>query len=177
MKFTVLDTQAAYRQLLAAPDAASREAIFRQELLRPFEGLTQIMGGSDPLAMFRQWGMTPEQFDGEQGQQMVHHLETLAAADARTKAAQALNDGAAAFAAYADRIELQEVTFGLLRCDMGSVPLQRGYSGFGAWLVFGLVCYAVYSELNMPWPTQNLIGGGALVVAALYAITPMKRAS
>ncbi|MHB8629541.1 MAG: DUF2182 domain-containing protein [Aggregatilineales bacterium] len=45
------------------------------------------------------------------------------------------------------------------------------------WLVFGLVCYAVYRALNMPWPTQNLIGGGALVLAALYAITPMKRSS
>ena len=45
------------------------------------------------------------------------------------------------------------------------------------WLVFGFVCYAVYSALNMPWPNQNLIGGSALVLAALYAITPMKRAS
>src|SRR5258708_34852063 len=29
----------------------------------------------------------------------------------------------------------------------------------------------------MPWPDQRLIGGLALVLAALYAITPIKRAS
>jgi predicted metal-binding membrane protein len=29
----------------------------------------------------------------------------------------------------------------------------------------------------MPWPDQRLIGGLALVLAALYAITPLKRAS
>jgi predicted metal-binding membrane protein len=45
------------------------------------------------------------------------------------------------------------------------------------WLVFGLLCYAVYRALNMPWPNQRLIGGLALVLAALYALTPIKRAS
>ena len=45
------------------------------------------------------------------------------------------------------------------------------------WLVFGLLCYAVYSAVNVPWSDQRLIGGLALVLAALYAITPLKRAS
>ena len=52
-----------------------------------------------------------------------------------------------------------------------------GLAYLSVWLVFGLVCYAVYRAVNMPWPDQNLIGGLALVLAALYAITPMKRAS
>lgn len=52
-----------------------------------------------------------------------------------------------------------------------------GASYLSVWLMFGLVCYAIYSALNMPWPSQHLIGGLALVLAALYAITPMKRAS
>ncbi len=45
------------------------------------------------------------------------------------------------------------------------------------WLMFGILCYAVYRMVNMPWPDQSLIGGFALVLAALYAITPLKRAS
>ena len=52
-----------------------------------------------------------------------------------------------------------------------------GVAYLSVWLVFGLACYAVYRLLNMPWPDQRLIGGLALVLAALYAITPLKRAS
>src|SRR5579859_163624 len=52
-----------------------------------------------------------------------------------------------------------------------------GITYLSVWLVFGLLCYAVYNAVNMPWPDQHLIGGVALVLAALYAITPLKRAS
>src|SRR5260221_10935503 len=52
-----------------------------------------------------------------------------------------------------------------------------GVAYLSVWLVFGILCYAVYRALNMPWPNQHLIGGLALVLAALYAITPIKRAS
>ncbi len=45
------------------------------------------------------------------------------------------------------------------------------------WLLFGLLSYAVYRLVNMPWPNQSLIGGLALVIAALYGMTPLKRAS
>jgi len=52
-----------------------------------------------------------------------------------------------------------------------------GVAYLSVWLVFGLLCYAVYRAVNMPWPDQRLIGGLALVLAALYAITPIKHAS
>jgi predicted metal-binding membrane protein len=45
------------------------------------------------------------------------------------------------------------------------------------WLAFGVVCYALYNAVGMPWPNQELIGGAALVIAGLYALTPVKRAS
>jgi predicted metal-binding membrane protein len=45
------------------------------------------------------------------------------------------------------------------------------------WLAFGLACYAVYTAIEMPWPNQGLVGGVALVLAGLYALTPIKRAS
>jgi predicted metal-binding membrane protein len=47
----------------------------------------------------------------------------------------------------------------------------------GLWLAFGVASYAFYNAVGMPWPNQGLIGGGALVIAGLYALTPVKRAS
>ncbi len=52
-----------------------------------------------------------------------------------------------------------------------------GATYLGVWLAFGVACYAVYQAIGMPWPNQGLLGGAALVVAGLYALTPIKRAS
>jgi predicted metal-binding membrane protein len=45
------------------------------------------------------------------------------------------------------------------------------------WLAFGVACYLAYNALGMPWPNQALVGGVALGLAALYALTPLKRIS
>jgi predicted metal-binding membrane protein len=52
-----------------------------------------------------------------------------------------------------------------------------GATYLGVWLAFGVVCYMLYNAAGMPWPNQGLIGGAALVIAGLYALTPVKRAS
>lgn len=52
-----------------------------------------------------------------------------------------------------------------------------GATYLGVWLAFGVVCYGVYNILGMPWPNQTFIGGGVVVLAGLYALTPIKRAS
>jgi predicted metal-binding membrane protein len=52
-----------------------------------------------------------------------------------------------------------------------------GVTYLGVWLAFGVVCYALYNAVGMPWPNQGLLGGAALVIAGLYALTPVKRAS
>lgn len=52
-----------------------------------------------------------------------------------------------------------------------------GVTYLGVWLVFGLVAYAIYYLLGMPWPNQTLVGGVALILAGLYALTPLKRAT
>jgi predicted metal-binding membrane protein len=52
-----------------------------------------------------------------------------------------------------------------------------GATYLGVWLAFGVVCYILYNAVGMPWPNQGLIGGAALVIAGLYALTPVKRAS
>ncbi len=52
-----------------------------------------------------------------------------------------------------------------------------GITYVAVWLAFGVACYVIYNAIQMPWPNQGLIGGLALVLAALYAFTPLKRAS
>jgi drug/metabolite transporter (DMT)-like permease len=36
-----------------------------------------------------------------------------------------------------------------------------GVTYLGVWLAFGLVCYALYNAVGMPWPNQGLAGGAA----------------
>jgi predicted metal-binding membrane protein len=52
-----------------------------------------------------------------------------------------------------------------------------GMTYLGVWMAFGVVCYLLYNAIGMPWPNQALVGGGALVIAGLYALTPLKRAN
>jgi predicted metal-binding membrane protein len=52
-----------------------------------------------------------------------------------------------------------------------------GLTYLSVWLAFGLICYVVRSALPMSLPNQGLVGLGALVLAGLYALTPIKRAS
>lgn len=47
----------------------------------------------------------------------------------------------------------------------------------GVWLIFGVVCYAVYTAAGMPWPNQAVVAGLALAVAGVYSLSPIKRAS
>src|SRR2546421_4576881 len=48
---------------------------------------------------------------------------------------------------------------------------RRGWQGaigvlavtyLGVWLIFGVVCYAIYTAVRMPWPNQDLVVGLAL---------------
>src|SRR5216117_3179179 len=45
----------------------------------------------------------------------------------------------------------------------------------GVWLIFGVVCYAIYTAVRMPWPNQDLVVG--LALAGAYSLSPIKRAS
>lgn len=132
MKFHNLDVESIYRRLLDTPDADKRAELFRQEVVEPFSGLVQVFGGGDPLQSFAMWGMTPEQFGGENAAVMRQTVDILAAHNAWSRAAQSLEKGRDAFATFADRIPTQDVVFGLLVADMGKMPISYGYSGFGA---------------------------------------------
>jgi predicted metal-binding membrane protein len=47
----------------------------------------------------------------------------------------------------------------------------------GVWLIFGVVCYAIYTAVGMPWPNQSVVVGLALALAGVYSLSPIKRAS
>jgi predicted metal-binding membrane protein len=47
----------------------------------------------------------------------------------------------------------------------------------GVWLMFGVVCYAIYTALRMPWPNQPMMVGLALALAGVYSFSPIKQAS
>jgi len=47
----------------------------------------------------------------------------------------------------------------------------------GVWLIFGVVCYAIYTAARMPWPNQAVVVGPALALAGVYSVSPIKRAS
>lgn len=149
MIFTVVDTESAYRRLLDAPDAAAREAIFRAELVAPFEGLVQAFGGGDALAMFKQWGMSPEQFAEDNHARMAATLDTLAGYDAWSKAIQALEEGRAAFAAYADRISLERIVFGLYLADLSATEPKQAYTGFGGMPGYIMTVYGTPNDYTL----------------------------
>jgi predicted metal-binding membrane protein len=47
----------------------------------------------------------------------------------------------------------------------------------GVWLLFGVVCHAIYTAMKMPWPNQPVVVGVALALAGVYSVSPIKRAS
>jgi predicted metal-binding membrane protein len=47
----------------------------------------------------------------------------------------------------------------------------------GVWLMFGVVSYAIYTAVDMPWPNQPMVVGLALALAGVYSFSPIKRAS
>ena len=47
----------------------------------------------------------------------------------------------------------------------------------GVWLVFGVLCYVIYTAARMPWSHQTVVVGSALALAGVYSISPIKRAS
>jgi predicted metal-binding membrane protein len=59
-------------------------------------------------------------------------------------------------------------------------PLATGVLAvtyLGVWLMFGVVCYAIYTALRMPWPNQPMVVGLGLALAGAYSVSPIKRAS
>ncbi|MDX1992939.1 MAG: DUF2268 domain-containing putative Zn-dependent protease [bacterium] len=149
MKFKILDTLSTYRRMADAPCAETREAIFCDEIVQPFQPVTERFG-SDGLETFRMWGMNPDQFAPGSPSNLEDVVEALAAYNAWNKAAQALEDGWKAFGSYQKQVPTTEITFGLMVLDLGNVPGNHGYSGNGSMPGYVMTLYGEASERTLP---------------------------
>lgn len=148
MRFQIVDALSTYRRLLAEDDTATREAIYRQEIVEPFAGLARRFGG-EPMAMFAQWGMPPTLFDEPRRAATRAVIDGLAGANGWQRAADALARGRDAFAAYADRIPLESATFALLVGDLQGPAEDEGYTGFGGMPGYIMTVYGKATPDNL----------------------------
>jgi len=72
-------------------------------------------------------------------------------------------------------VEFARAAEGRSRWQVATAVVALTY--LGIWLLFGLVCYALYTTAGMPWSNQALVAGLALALAGAYALSPIKRAS
>jgi len=72
-------------------------------------------------------------------------------------------------------LEFARTAEGRRRWQLATGVLAITY--LAVWLVFGVICYAIYTALGMPWPNQTLVVGVALALAGVYSLSPIKRAS
>jgi predicted metal-binding membrane protein len=56
-----------------------------------------------------------------------------------------------------------------------SATLLVAVTYIAVWTAAGLLGYAVFVAIGMPWQGQILVGGGVLGLAALYSLTPFRR--
>jgi uncharacterized protein YjaZ len=152
MKLQIIDVESIYRCLLNSASAQEREAMYRQELLAPFEGMMRIYGGGDdPLAWAKMWTLyTPEDFDGEQRPLIEEMVRRLTDDGAWQMSTAALERGVAAFAPYADRIGLDTINCAVVLTRHNSNLPGRGYAGFGGIPGYLMVSLSLTDNYTLP---------------------------
>jgi uncharacterized protein YjaZ len=154
MKFNIIPTDKIYHRLLNEPDAAVRESMYRSEFVQPYEGLIQMFGGGDGVAMFKQWSMYgPDDFADGKRVQIVALLQAMEAAGAWEQTVEALEDARKAVAPFADRIPLETIEFGLFLSDKNATfspnPDAPAYTGFGGIPGWIMVVYGEATEYTL----------------------------
>ena len=148
MKLHIIDVESIYQRLLNSASAEEREAIYRQELLAPFEDMMRIMGGGDPLEQAKMWTLyTPEDFAGEQRPLIENMLRRLTDGRAWQSFADALAQGVAAFV---DRIALDDIASALVITKHNSAMPGRGYAGFGGIPGYLMVTLSLVDDYTLP---------------------------
>ncbi|MBI1296417.1 hypothetical protein GC175_15800 [bacterium] len=153
MKANWIDTHHIYQQLLAAPDQETREQLYKDAIIQPWQAMMNNMTDTfqtepgDPFGVARAWNwLLPEHFaDTPQS------LPVMEAADAWTIGARALAKGATQWEAFTDRLPLDQVTGWLILADpTRSMPGELGYTGAIDWTQPQLVVqYATPTEENL----------------------------
>ncbi len=131
MHTDLIPTHTIYRQIITAPDRATKERHFVESFGPLFEAMQQsaphIPAQGDVLESARVWGLLlPEDLTDA-----PDALRRLEAADAWTIAADALAAAGKRFVPYAERIAVNHITGWLLLTDPAKAePSNRGYTGF-----------------------------------------------
>ena len=116
---------------------------------------------------------------------MVHHSRSMAAMDGMDMGLGPIESFAALWVVMMAAMMLPSAIPAVLEFTRTAERRRRwlvatgvlAVTYLGVWLLFGVVCYAIYTALGMPWPTQTVVVGLALALAGVYSLSPMKRAS
>ena len=116
---------------------------------------------------------------------MVHHSRSMAAMDGMDMGLGPIESFAAMWVVMMAAMMLPSAIPVVLEFARAAERRRRwpvatgvlAVTYLGVWLLFGVVCYAIYTALGMPWPTQPVVVGLALALAGVYSISPIKRAS
>ncbi|MEM8535369.1 MAG: DUF2268 domain-containing putative Zn-dependent protease [Chloroflexota bacterium] len=136
MKANWIPTNEYYHRVLDAPDTATREQLFVELFIRPWQAMMNMVApqpgaeGNDMLAGARAWGwLLPDQTDT-----IANLLGRLEAADAWRVGDAALTEAIAHFAPYRDRIAFDQITGWLMLADPARAHSpEEGYTGATDW--------------------------------------------
>ena len=154
MKTKWIATNEIYHQMIAEADLERRTALYRQQILQPWQPMMRMMGGmmkadpADEFAVARRWAwLLPEQLA-----ETPDALRQLEAANAWQQGQEAIDAGAARFAPYAEPIGFDHVTGWLMIADSArSDPIGRGYTGSIDWTQPSFVVqYDTPNDYNLP---------------------------
>lgn len=133
MNINWIDTQDIYRSIIAAPDAATREQIYIDQIISPWSQMMALVAGrmgsaatADRLAGPRAWHwLVPDQLTSA-----PETLTKLEAADGWQLGKAATQQAVAAFKPYAEDIPIDTIEGWLILADpVTSDPILRGYTG------------------------------------------------
>lgn len=162
-----IPTNEYYHAMIAAPDLATRQQLYRQYFLQPFERLMQMMGGmfradaADEFAVARAWAwLLPEQLDT-----VPAVLQQLEAANAWQVAGEALAEGGRRFDPYDAQIGIEQIEGWLTLADPArSNPFEDGYTG-----VIDFLDPRLFAQYSVPNP-RNLERLPALVAHEMHHV-------
>jgi uncharacterized protein YjaZ len=155
MEFTVQDTLSVYRKIIAEKSTEKKQEIFKDELMKPYEGMFNVFGSSlhpgagmmDAMMMLQGWSfILPQQID----ERALPRLETMQEYRAWDLMAETLKKAIGAFKKYEDRIPLKHIQAGIFLLDPAKMDqADHSYTGFGGVPGYVMMTYGEPDAYNM----------------------------
>jgi uncharacterized protein YjaZ len=155
MKFTVQDTASTYRKIIEEKNIEKRTAIFKEELMGPYEALFNAFGGSlhpgqgmmDAMMFLGGWNFIPPQ---QLDEKALKRLETMEKYHAWNLMAETLEKATNAFKRYESLIPLEHIQAGIFLLDPAKLdPADHSYTGFGGVPGYVMMTYGEPDAYNM----------------------------